>query len=67
MKILRFGIWGGRVVFGKIWREKMTLDGCNEPYKGRYWCPEKKWFIKASCPFANRKECNSFKRQCGKI
>jgi len=39
--------------------------GCNQPFKGRYWCPRKRWFRAEPCPFLNRRECDNYRRLCG--
>jgi hypothetical protein len=56
-KIIRFYIDNGIVIFGKQTRKSQTNTGCNEPYKKRYWCPKKKWFLTSPCSFTNKYEC----------
>ena len=65
MTIIRFSIQGDRVKFGKKERQKLTNNGCNEPYKDQYWCPKRKWFSKAPCPFNCQRECENYKAMCG--
>jgi hypothetical protein len=55
------------ISFGEKRRKKTNAKGCNEPFKGRYWCPRLRWFAKAPCPFLNRQECDSYRRQCGAL
>ncbi len=63
-------IWAFKVVDRKVFigeeiRRPAVTGGCNEPFMGRFWCPEKKWFRKTPCPFSSRYECLSFRWQCG--
>jgi hypothetical protein len=46
---------------------RIFTGGCNQPYKGRYWCPIKGWFSTEPCPFASRRECDTFRRMCGSL
>ena len=39
--------------------------GCNHPFKSSFWCPRRQWFFRDPCPFANRMECENFRRICG--
>ena len=55
------------VVFGSSRRGKLQPRGCNQPYRGRFWCPGRGWFTDAPCPFRNRRECDCFKKLCGRI
>ena len=65
-KILRFQFCDQKIKpFGQKIRPKLSQNGCNEPFKDRFWCPEKGWFTKEPCPFVNQHECRSFKRLCG--
>jgi hypothetical protein len=58
----------GKVIyFGDKKRKKLTPSACNEPFKGRFWCPRKKWFFKEPCPFMNRRECNNYQVMCGAL
>ncbi|MGE4299844.1 MAG: hypothetical protein AB7E47_17640 [Desulfovibrionaceae bacterium] len=52
------------VVWGDRRRTLLTANGCNEPFKGRFWCPRKKWFRTTPCPFASRHECGAYQRMC---
>ena len=67
MAIWRFAIQGNKVSFGNRQRRIITRKGCNEPFKGRYWCPKAQWFRKEICPFVNRKECENFVMMCGSL
>lgn len=67
MAIWRFTIQKNMVRYGNTQRQKLTRKGCNEPFKGRYWCPKAQWFKKETCPFANRNECENFILMCGCI
>jgi hypothetical protein len=67
MSVWQFRIESDRVKMGDRDRVALTSDGCNEPYKNRYWCPSKRWFLKAPCPFVNRNECRTFKLMCGSL
>lgn len=55
---LRMG--GGSVV-------KLNERGCNQPWRGRFWCPRRRWFLKEPCPFSCAQECADFKRLCGEL
>ncbi len=68
-KIWRFEIQEGNVSYGKKERPQLTQNkrGCNEPFKNRFWCPKKKWFMKECCPFVNSHECENYKKMCGGI
>lgn len=65
MTIWKFSIEGTTVKAGEKSRKKITAQGCNEPFKGRYWCPKLQWFRPESCPFVNKNECETFKTMCG--
>ncbi len=67
MAIIRFSILDDVVRFGASQRRKLTSEGCNEPYKGRYWCPRKKWFNTEPCPFRCLRECENYQAMCGVI
>jgi len=67
MPIWKFSTHGGKVRHGNKKREAVTGNGCNEPFKGRYWCPKRQWFRKKPCPFINRQECENFEIMCGSI
>ena len=65
MAVWRFEINETEVRYGKKKRRKLTPKGCNEPYKGRFWCPEKQWFRRDPCPFVNKRECHNYIMMCG--
>lgn len=65
MAVWRFEIRESEVRYGEKKRLKVTLNGCNEPYKDRYWCPKRQWFRSIPCPFENRKECENYIKMCG--
>lgn len=65
MSIWKFSIQERQVRHGKKNRMQLTLDGCNEPFKDRFWCPKLQWFKTSPCPFVNRNECESYERMCG--
>ena len=44
MAVWKFSIQGSKVRYGNKKREKLTEDGCNEPYKNRNWYPKLQWF-----------------------
>ena len=67
MKVIKFTIEGDQVHFGAKDRQKLTKNGCNEPYKDRYWCPKKKWFNTEPCPFKCQRECDNYETMCGII
>ncbi|MCK9295603.1 MAG: hypothetical protein M0P70_11025 [Desulfobulbaceae bacterium] len=67
MSVWRFTIQENTVEYGDRQRAKLTRRGCNEPYKGRFWCPKAMWFRKEVCPFVNRKECENFVMMCGSL
>jgi hypothetical protein len=64
-KVWRFTLENGSVTRGESTRKQLTLSGCNEPFKDRYWCPKKQWFYKAQCPFVNQRECENYRVMCG--
>lgn len=65
MAVWRFDVRSQQVWMGKRHRPAVTRDGCNEPFKGRYWCPSRRWFQQEPCPFMNRNECRNFQWMCG--
>ena len=65
MTTWRFSIEGEKVRYGSKTRPRLTKNGCNEPYKGRYWCPKIQWFRNEACPFINLQECENFESMCG--
>lgn len=67
MSVWKFSIHKNVVSIGKKHRRQLTTNGCNEPYKDRYWCPKLQWFRKESCPFANLRECENFTSMCGSV
>lgn len=67
MSVWEFSIQSNVVKIGNKVRRKLSANGCNEPYKDRYWCPKMKWFRKHSCPFVNFRECENFKAMCGSV
>jgi len=67
MTVLRFSIQGSEVHFGSQKRPLLMKNGCNEPFKGRYWCPRLQWFTTEECPFVNRRECDNFLSMCGSL
>ncbi|MFH1217273.1 MAG: hypothetical protein V1706_12295 [Pseudomonadota bacterium] len=67
MSIWRFTIQDNLVSYGEKQRKMLLRNGCNEPFKGRYWCPKAQWFQKEVCPFVNRNECENFKLMCGSL
>lgn len=58
---------GKNICFGTVRRRMVSRNGCNEPFKGAYWCPKKKWFQKEPCPFASKLECQSWQRMAGSL
>jgi len=65
-EILKFQFCDQKIKpFAQKIRKKITKNGCNEPFKDRYWCPKKEWFSKDPCPFVNQRECQNFKQMCG--
>jgi len=65
MAVWKFLIQGNDVLYGTKKRKKLTDDGCNEPFKNRYWCPKLQWFQCEPCPFINQDECANFEIMCG--
>ncbi len=65
MALWRFTLTGNTVHHGHRTRKQLTRNGCNEPFKDRYWCPRKKWFMKEACPFINQRECRNFEEMSG--
>lgn len=56
-----------RIQFGAVASFALDPSGCNQPFRGRFWCPRKKWFSLAPCPFSGRNECDTFRRMAGAI
>ena len=67
MAVWRFSIQENKVRYGNKKREKLTGDGCNEPYKNRYWCPKLQWFQCEPCPLLSQDECETFEIMCGAL
>ncbi|MDH5297750.1 MAG: hypothetical protein OEV91_01885 [Desulfobulbaceae bacterium] len=67
MSIWKFTVEDEMVRYGDNKRQRLTTQGCNEPFRGRYWCPKLKWFRKESCPFTNQRECTNFEAMCGSL
>ncbi|MEJ2689779.1 MAG: hypothetical protein P8130_07490 [Deltaproteobacteria bacterium] len=67
MTIWKFSVEENTVKAGSRTRKKITAMGCNEPFKGRYWCPKLQWFRPEVCPFENKNECEAFKTMCGSL
>ena len=67
MPIWKFAIEGNTVKAGNRIRKKLTPRGCNEPFRGRYWCPKLQWFRPEACPFENKNECEAFETMCGSL
>ena len=65
MTVWKFSVEGDTVKAGARSRKKLTARGCNEPFKGRYWCPKMQWFRSEACPFVNKNECEIFEAMCG--
>lgn len=65
MAVWRFEVHANAVTYGRKRRQKLSEDGCNEPYKGRFWCPKKAWFRITPCPFENQTECDNYLKMCG--
>lgn len=65
MSVWRFSIQGNTVLAGDDQRQTVTAEGCNEPFKDRFWCPKMQWFRKEVCPFVSREECENFRGMCG--
>ncbi len=65
MTIWQFSVHSETVHHGTKQRKKLTANGCNEPFKDRYWCPKKKWFRNEPCPFIDRVECSNYSRLSG--
>ncbi len=66
MAIWQFSVQSSMVRHGGRQRRTLTECGCNEPFKDRYWCPKKRWFMKEACPFVSRHECRIFHDMCGR-
>lgn len=65
MAVWRFSIQGNQVNNGKQTRAALCRNGCNEPFKNRFWCPKLQWFRTEACPFANQRECDNYQVMCG--
>ena len=65
MKVWKFQVHSGKVSAGRKRRRAITLEGCNEPFKGRFWCPARQWFMTSPCHFEDRQECRNFQIICG--
>jgi len=67
MSVWQFRVLANEVWIGKRHRLALTRTGCNEPFKDRYWCPSRRWFLRSPCPFLSRNECTTFKGMCGSL
>ncbi|NDY42593.1 hypothetical protein G3N55_07020 [Dissulfurirhabdus thermomarina] len=67
MAVWRFAVQSDQVRMGNRRRRALTRDGCNEPFKGRFWCPARRWFRTEPCPFESRDECANFRAMCGRL
>lgn len=67
MPVWTVSMEGKNVAFGDVKRRRIMPGGCNEPFKGRYWCPKLGWFRQAPCPFVNKHECEAWQRMCGNL
>ena len=67
MSLWQVKIEGEYIHIGDVKRRKTHPHGCNERFKDVYWCPRKRWFNRAPCPFVNWHECDIFQRMCGNI
>ncbi|PIY21347.1 MAG: hypothetical protein COZ12_05195 [Deltaproteobacteria bacterium CG_4_10_14_3_um_filter_60_8] len=65
MAVWRFSIQGSQGQYGEQTRSRLCRNGCNEPFKNRFWCPKLQWFRPEACPFANRRECENYVAMCG--
>jgi hypothetical protein len=67
LKVWRFKIKDDTIISGNKIRKKISRNGCNEPFKDRFWCPKMQWFKREQCPFMNRHECENFEIMCGSL
>jgi len=67
MGVWKFVVQDNDVRCGERTRLKLTPDGCNEPFKDRYWCPKRQWFRREPCPFENETECEIYILMCGSL
>ena len=65
MAVWKFILRGDEVRYGEKKRLKLTPNGCNEPFRDRYWCPRMEWFRREPCPFASKRECENYIKMCG--
>ena len=67
MSVWKFSIEDEVVKQGEKQRLKLTRNGCNEPFRDRFWCPKRGWFRTEPCPFVNRNECENYRVMCGSL
>lgn len=67
MPVWTVTLQGKDIAFGDRKRRRLTENGCNEPFKNRFWCPKRHWFLSAPCPFASKHECEAWQRMCGNL
>lgn len=67
MALVEIRIDNNYLIVGDKRKKKLSADGCNEPFKDRFWCPRKKWFMTSPCPFINKIECGNYRSMCGSI
>ena len=67
MQVWQVGTEGNVINLGGHRRRMLTRQGCNEPFKGSFWCPRRKWFRREPCPFVNKHECNTYYKLCGAL
>lgn len=65
MALWQFTLQNQRVSYGNKERPLLTPHGCNEPFKDRFYCPQKQWFMTEPCPFLNQHECRNYEAMCG--
>lgn len=67
MSVWQVSLQGAHLRLGRTLAHKLHARGCNQPFKGRFWCPKKGWFNTKPCPFTCRTECDNFRRMCGAL
>ncbi len=65
--LVRFKVGNYTFDDGFVKETTKNKDGCNHPYKKRFYCPLKQWFMKEPCNHKNMSECLYYNGKQGKM
>ncbi len=62
--IIQFKVSNKEVAIGRKKRRQLTTnkDGCNEPFKNKFFCPLLGWFMNKPCAFTCKRECDNYQQ-----